>query len=234
MDNLSLGIAFTAGLASFLSPCVFPLVPAYISYLGGRAASSSGTKVINRWTTFLHGVAFVLGFSIVFILVGLAASALGAVMYELRPILEKIGGILIIIFGLNMIGIIKIPILQYDLRPENQGGIRQGYFSSFLMGIFFSAGWSPCVGPVLTAILTLAYDVGSVGQGFLLLTAYSLGLAIPFLAAGLGIGWVTFALRRYRRAMHYVEIVMGLLLIIVGILLFLGFFQQLATVGKGI
>jgi cytochrome c-type biogenesis protein len=234
MDNVSLGIAFAAGLGSFLSPCVFPLVPAYISYLGGRAASAGESGKVNRWMVFKHGLAFILGFSVVFVLIGLAASALGALMYDLRPILMKVGGALIVVFGLNMIGIFKIPFVQYDLRPQSQQEIHRGYFSSFLMGIFFSAGWSPCVGPVLTAILALAYDSASLGQGFVMLIAYSAGLAIPFLAAGLGIGWVTYALKRYQRAMHYVEIVMGIILIAVGILLFFGVFQQLASVGQGI
>lgn len=234
MDQVSLGIAFVAGLGSFLSPCVFPLVPAYISYLGGRAVGGNEDGRTNRMQIFFHGLAFVAGFSLIFVLIGLAASALGALMYDLRPLLVRIGGILIVVFGLNMIGILKIPFLQYDLRPQNQSEIRRGYVSSFLMGIFFSAGWSPCVGPVLTAILALAYDSASLGQGFVMLIAYSAGLAIPFLAAGLGIGWVTYALRRYRKAMHYVEIVMGGILIVVGILLFFGLFQQLAAVGQSV
>lgn len=149
-------------------------------------------------------------------------------MYNITPILAKIGGVVVILFGLHMTGIFRIPFLEYDLRPQTRLDQRRSYFSSFLMGIFFSAGWSPCVGPTLGVILTLAATGESLGQGVLLLAVYSLGLAVPFLIAALGIGWVTFILRKYRKAMHYVEVGMGVVMVIVGVLLFLGTFQQLA------
>ena len=185
----------------------------------------------NRWLTFSHGLAFVLGFSIVFILLGVATSALGGLLYDVRTWLAKIGGLVVIIFGLHMTRIIRIPFLEYDLRPQSQPDRQRGYFSSALMGVFFSAGWSPCVGPVLGAILTLSLSGGSIIQGVWLLTAYSAGLAIPFLIAALGVGWVATVLRRYGKVMHYAEIVMGVLLIIVGVMLFLGTFEQLARFG---
>jgi len=229
--NIGLSLAFLAGLASFLSPCVLSLVPAYVGYLGGRSVAIAQEREPSRWDTFSHGLAFVLGFSVVFILLGIATSALGSLLYDTRNWLAKIGGIVVVIFGLHMTHIIRIPFLEYDLRPQSQPDRKRGYVSSFLMGIFFSAGWSPCVGPVLGAILTLSLSGGSVVQGALLLTAYSIGLAIPFLLAALGIGWVTTILRKYGKVMHYVEIAMGVILIIIGIMLFFGTFEYLARFG---
>ena len=230
--NMSLGLAFLAGLASFLSPCVFSLVPAYIGYLGGRSAASAMGGRSNRWNTFSHGIAFVLGFSIVFIILGVASSALGAVLYDLRDWLAKIGGIIVIIFGLHMTGIFRIPFLEYDLRPQSTPDRRRGYLASGLMGVFFSAGWSPCVGPVLGSILTLAFNGGSVLDGVRLLSAYSAGLAIPFLVASTQIGLVTTVIRRYGKVMRYVEIAMGIILIVVGGMLFLGRFERIAQLGS--
>ncbi len=229
--NITFGLAFLAGLASFLSPCVLSLVPAYVGYLGGRSMAVAQEREPSKWETFSHGLAFVLGFSFVFILLGIATSALGSVLYDARGLLAKIGGVVVVIFGLHMTHIIRIPFLEYDLRPESKPDRQRGYISSFLMGIFFSAGWSPCVGPVLGMILTLSLSGGSVVQGALLLTAYSAGLAIPFLIAALGIGWVTTILRDYGKLMHYIEIVMGVLLIIIGVMLFFGTFEYLARFG---
>jgi len=229
--DITVGLAFLAGLASFLSPCVFCLVPAYVGYLGGRTAASARAEQPNRWVTFSHGLAFVLGFSVVFVTLGVAASALGGVLYDLRTWVAKIGGIIVIIFGLHMTGIFRIPFLEYDLRPQSIPDRSRGYFASALMGVFFSAGWSPCVGPVLGAILTFAINGGSVSHGVSLLSAYSAGLAIPFLLAALGIGWVTVILRRYNKVMHYVEIGMGVILVIVGGMLLLGTFQLLSRFG---
>ena len=130
-----------------------------------------------------------------------------------------------------MTGIFRIPFLEYDLRPQTRIDVRRSYFSSAMMGVFFSAGWSPCVGPVLGAILTLALNGGSISEGVKLLSAYSAGLAIPFLLAALGIGWVTAVLKKYKKVMHYVEIVMGIILVIVGVMLLLGTFEQLARFG---
>ncbi len=230
--NLSIGLAFLAGLASFLSPCVFSLVPAYIGYLGGRSAASAVGGKTNRWLTLSHGVAFVVGFSLVFIILGVATSALGGLLFNLRTWLTRIGGIVVIIFGLHMTGIFRIPFLEYDLRPQTAPDRNRGYLASALMGVFFSAGWSPCVGPVLGAILTLALNGGSIAQGVQLLSAYSAGLAIPFLLASTQIGLVTKVIRRYGKLMRYVEIMMGAILIVVGILLFSGRYESIASLGS--
>jgi cytochrome c-type biogenesis protein len=186
----------------------------------------------NRWLTLSHGVAFVLGFSVVFILLGVAASFLGGALYQISTWLSKIGGIIVVIFGIHMTGLYRIPFLEYDLRPQSSPDRRWGYLSSALMGVFFSAGWSPCVGPVLGTILTLALNGGSVGVGVKLLSAYSAGLAIPFLVAATQIGLVTTVIRRYGKVMRYVEIGMGILLIIVGVMLFLGRFETIASLGS--
>lgn len=230
ISNVTVGWAFLAGLASFLSPCVFSLVPAYVGYLGGRAAGGEATES-NRWVTFSHGLAFVLGFSVVFVTLGVAASALGSLLFDLRTWLAKIGGVVVILFGLHMIGVFRIPFLEYDIRVHSMPDRKLGYLSSALMGVFFSAGWSPCVGPVLGAILTLAFNGGSLATGTTLLTAYSAGLGIPFLVAALGIGWVSTILKKYSKTMRYVEIAMGVILVVVGIMLFAGTFELLARYG---
>lgn len=228
--NVSLGLAFLAGLVSFFSPCVFSLVPAYIGYLSGRSlVSAQDETASNRWATFFHGVAFVLGFSFVFITLGIAFSALSQFLYNARDILAKIGGVIIILFGLHMTGLLRIPFLDYDLRPQSRVGRSRSLVSSFLMGIFFSAGWSPCVGPTLGLILTLALQQDQMGSGIMLLSGYSLGMAIPFLIAALGVGWVTRLLRKHSKAMHIAQIIMGVILILVGVLLFLGIYQRLIT-----
>jgi cytochrome c-type biogenesis protein len=226
--EITTGLAFLAGLASFLSPCVLSLVPVYIGYLGGRAVGGE-VESHNRWVTLTHGLAFVLGFSLVFIVFNIIAAAVGGLLFDLRTWLAKIGGLIVIIFGLHMIGIFRIPFLEYDFRIHSQTDQRWGYISSLLMGIFFSAGWAPCIGPILGSIMTFAANGGSIARGILLGCAYSAGLAIPFLLAALGIGWVTTLLRRFNKVMHYAEIVMGILLVVAGILLFLGSFSILAS-----
>lgn len=230
--NIGISFAFLAGLASFLSPCVFSLVPAYIGYLGGRSAASARGANTDHWVTFTHGVAFVLGFSAVFLSLGLATSAIGGVLYDMRVWLARIGGVVVIVFGLHMLGIMRLRFLEYDLRPQTIPDRRRGFIASFLMGIFFSAGWSPCVGPILGMILTLSAYGGNISNGLVLLASYSAGLAIPFLVASVQIGLVTTAIRRYGKLMHYVEMFMGVVLILVGFLLLSGRFQTLAQYGS--
>ena len=225
----SVWLAFLAGLASFLSPCVFALVPVYVGYLGGRSAAAEGEQP-RVWLSFSHGLAFVLGFSVVFILLGLFSAALGQLLYTFSQLLAQVGGILVIFFGLHLSGIVRIPWLDYELRARANVQ-RRGYLSSAMMGVFFSAGWVPCVGPVLGAILTLAFNSAELSQGALLLSAYSAGLAIPFLVAATQIGWISNVVRRYARLSHYVERVTGLALIALGLLLLSGRFSTLASFG---
>lgn len=229
ISNITVGLAIIAGLASFLSPCVLALVPAYIGYLGGRAAGGESTAS-QRWITFTHGLAFVLGFTFVFVIFNIIGYGLGRIFYDLQTWLARIGGIVVIVFGLHMIGVFRIPFLEYDIRIHSLPDKKLGYLSSALMGIIFSAGWSPCIGPVLSLILTLATQAGSLWKAMGLGLAYSSGLAIPFLVAALGIGWVTVILRRYSKVMRYTEIAMGVLLIVVGIMLITGSFNTLAGI----
>jgi cytochrome c-type biogenesis protein len=233
MVDVTIGLAFLAGLASFLSPCVFSLVPAYVGYLSGRSIAANQTAAGNfsKMQAFLHGLAFVAGFSLIFLTLGLTMSAIGGLLYEVRFWLSKIGGVIVVVLGLHMTGLVRLPFLEYDLRPQSSLDRRRGYFSSALLGITFSAGWSPCIGPILGMILTLAINGGSVPRGVLLLGFYSVGLAIPFLFAAVGIGWVTAILKKYAKVMHYAEIAMGVILIIVGVLLFSGFFNTLSQFG---
>jgi len=230
-ENVTLGLAFLAGLASFLSPCVLALVPAYVGYLSGRSVGPSGASVENRWITFTHGLAFVLGFSIVFVILGAAASALGAFLFDARQWLARIGGVVVILFGLHMLGVIHIPFLDFDTRRQVRPDPRLGYLSSMLMGVFFSAGWSPCVGPVLGAVLTLALNNAKVTQGVVLLVAYSAGLAIPFLLAALGIGRVAELMRRHARLLKGISMATGVIMIILGIMLLTGTLARLNRFG---
>ena len=167
----------------------------------------------------------------VFILLGLGASLIGNLLYDLRPYLTKIGGVVVVLFGLHMTHLIRIPFLQYDVRKQDAPDRRFGYLSSFLLGVFFSAGWSPCVGPILGSILTINLSTGSITQGFWLLVAYSIGLAVPFLIAAVEIGLVTSFIRKYGKIVHYVEIAMGAIMIVIGVFLFLGRFEQVASLG---
>jgi cytochrome c-type biogenesis protein len=235
LTNLTLspywmGISALAGLLSFLSPCVLALVPAYIGYLGGRTVTVTGPEQTNRWRTFTHGLAFVLGFSFVFIVGGAAIGAIGSLIsdFEVRIWVARVGGVLVILFGLHTAGVINIPFLNYDTRRQVAPDPRLGYLSSVLMGVFFSAGWAPCVGPVLGTVLNLALYSGEVGQGVVLLSAYSFGMAIPFLLAALGIGRVAELMRRHSRLIHYVSVGTGILLVIVGIMLLTGTLERLA------
>lgn len=229
--NVTIWLAFLAGLASFLSPCVLALVPAYVGYLGGRSVATTGQVIENRWVTFSHGVAFVIGFSFVFVILGAAASAIGVLLYDLRTWLARIGGVIVIVFGLHTMGVIHIPFLDFDTRPQFQPTPGLGYLSSAVMGVFFSAGWAPCVGPVLGAVLTMALNTAQLNQGVILLIAYSMGLAIPFLLAALGIGRVAELMRQHGRVVRVVSMVTGVVMVIVGVLLMTGTMSRLAQFG---
>jgi cytochrome c-type biogenesis protein len=229
MMQPSLWLAFLAGLASFLSPCVFALVPVYVGYLAGRSTGSAASD--RPLDTFAHGLAFVLGFSAVFILLGLFSAAIGQFLFSLSRVLAQVGGIVVILLGLHLSGIFPIRWLNYQLSTGSAQSLPRSYASSALMGVFFSAGWIPCVGPVLGAILTLALNGAALEQGALLLAAYSAGLAIPFLLAATQISWTTRIVRRYARLSHYVERITGVVLILLGALLFSGRFSTLASFG---
>jgi len=221
IQEITIWVALAAGILSFLSPCVLSLVPAYVSYLGGRAAGGE-TSASQRLTTFLHGVCFVLGFSAVFIVFNIIGFGLGRVFYDFQVWLGRIGGFLIIVFGLHMLGVFRIPFLEYDTRVQQMPDRKLGFLASGLMGVFFVAGWSPCVGPVLGSIMTVAATGNSLSLAVGLGVAYSIGMGIPFLLAALGVTWVTTILRKYSKIMHWTEMLMGGLLVIVGVLMMFG------------
>jgi cytochrome c-type biogenesis protein len=221
---LGVAVAFAAGLLSFLSPCVLPLVPSYIGFLTGMTLPEMSTR---RRTALLHGICFVAGFSLVFILLGATATALGRALNYYQLWLQRLGGLLIIGFGLVCLGVIKVDFLTQERRVHLEHK-PVGYLGSALVGMAFGAGWTPCIGPVLGAILGLAATSGEVSRGMLLLTFYSAGLAVPFLIAAVAVesflGWF----QRFRRYMPWVMRVSGALLVLVGILLLSGEFTRLA------
>jgi len=252
-ENVTFGLAILAGAASFLSPCVLSLVPAYLGYLGGQAlgarpvlvAADRGVRCVaqvNRWQTFSHGLAFVAGFSIVFILLGVttgllsllfgsAGFSIGGQVYTLQKALSILGGLVVILFGFHILGVIRIPFLDYDTRRQTVPDPRLGYVGSGMMGVFFSAGWAPCVGPVLGAVLTLAFTAAGVGRAAYLLLGYSIGLAVPFLLAALAVAPVTRWIRRAGKFMRAFSVVNGVLLIVIGLLLASGTLSTLARFG---
>ncbi|GAB1420386.1 hypothetical protein MASR2M15_04830 [Anaerolineales bacterium] len=306
MDNVTLGLALIAGFLSFVSPCVLPLVPAYIGYMGGRMTHNIATeqvgKKISRLNMLMHGIAFVLGFTVVFVLIGLMTTAfvsvIGSAVSIFTEILARLGGVLIIVFGLQFMGVIPSlvrrlqkrqdllsqPILSIllvlglsvvlwwglvipeiaipaiiillvsfivagaftrpnsfwnkllnslqmllfaDTRPEMDQN-RRGLTGSFIMGVVFSAGWTPCIGPLLGTILTLAANTGEVGQAMILLTMYSLGLGIPFVLTALLMDSMQGILRKLQSYMRVIELVSGGLLVLIGLLVASGQLQSLS------
>jgi cytochrome c-type biogenesis protein len=222
--TLGLLVAFAAGLLSFLSPCVLPLVPSYIGFLTGMSLND---LAVRRRAALAHALLFVLGFSLVFILLGASATALGRALNYYQQWLQRIGGALIILFGLICLGVIRAGFLSQERRLEvEQKPV--GYLGSALVGMAFGAGWTPCIGPVLGAILGLAATSQDLGRGVLLLASYSAGLAVPFLLAAVALeaflGWF----QRFRRYLPWVMRVSGALLIFVGILMLTGEFTRLA------
>lgn len=185
--------------------------------------SSAASLTISRtarWRVFLHALSFVAGFSVVFVLGwGGAATILGQAFSSYKAVLGKAGGVVVILFGLATLGVVKIPWLYYDTRPQWDRASRGGLFSSSLMGVFFAAGWTPCIGTTLGAILTLGFSLDTSGQAMLLSSGYALGLGIPFLALGLGLERVSGLVRRFRRHQRGVQIASGLLLIGIGVML---------------
>jgi len=213
-ESISVPLAFVAGLASFLSPCLLPLVPAYLGYVGSQAAGADGQG--TRWRTFLHGLSFVIGFSAIFVALGAAASGIGRLAYGLQPVLMVLGGIIVILFGLNGLGVIRIPILSADTRHRFRARAEWGYLSSALVGFFFGAGYSPCLGATLGAILALALSETTIAQGAFLLFVYSMGVGLPLLVLALILDRVSPLIRRAQRITRAVSFVSGLLLVVMG------------------
>jgi cytochrome c-type biogenesis protein len=181
---------------------------------------AAAPTLARRFTTFLHALLFVLGFSLVFIFIwGGAATVVGDLLYQYKQTLAQVGGVIVILFGLVTLRVLKIPWLYYDTRPQWQGNRRGGLLASTLMGVFFAAGWTPCVGTTLGAILTLGAVQEKAGQAMILSSGYALGLGLPFLALGLGMDRATGFVRRFRKHLRLMEIVTGSLLILMGVLM---------------
>jgi cytochrome c-type biogenesis protein len=221
---LGLFVAFAAGLLSFLSPCVLPLVPSYIGFLTGMSLPEVGGR---RRVAVGHALLFVLGFSLVFVLLGASASALGRALNYYQLWLQRVGGVLISGFGLVCLGVIKVGFLSQERRVQVERK-PVGYLGSALVGMAFGAGWTPCIGPVLGAILGLAATTQDLGRGILLLAAYSAGLAVPFLIAAVALDSFLEWFQRFRRYLPWVMRVTGVLLIFVGGLMVTGEFTRLA------
>ncbi|MEK6838098.1 MAG: cytochrome c biogenesis protein CcdA [Nanoarchaeota archaeon] len=228
MVELTLFAAFAAGLASFLSPCVLPLVPAFVAYLAGTSATEvKHDKTRAKAAIFINTVLFVVGFTLIFALLGaLINSVLINVSYTVKDVLAKIGGIIIILLGLVLLGVIKPAFLQQEHKLKLKG-LKPGYLTSFLFGAAFAVGWTPCVGAILGAILTLALTQPSIAFG--LLFAYGLGLGLPFIAVGLFTSRATELINRYQNVMKYVSIAAGIILIMMGILVFTNQLPRIAN-----
>ncbi len=218
MDNVSFVLAFSAGLLSFLSPCVLPLVPAYVSYLTGSAVAEINTDKA-KLNLLYKSIGFVIGFSIIFIIMGASVSSIGKFLITNQVILKKIGGILIIIFGLHTTGLLKIKMLYAEKRLLPFGGDKKNISSVFL-GMAFATGWTPCIGPILASILIYAGSMETISKGILLLGVYSLGLAIPFILTALAIGNFSEYFKRFSKYLPVVSLVSGILMIVMGILIF--------------
>lgn len=218
-------LAFAAGLLSFLSPCVLPMVPIYIGYLSGAAVTPEGIVTARR-NALTHAAAFVLGFTLVFIAI---ASAFYTVItsFDISKFdLAHVAGVVLIIFGIHFIGIVRIPFLYQEARVEVHNR-PLGYPTSLLTGMAFAAGWTPCIGPTLSGVITLASQEATLWQGTGLLLAYSMGLGIPFLLTAFALGSATQVLKRFSPYMRYIEITSGVLLILMGLLLITDKFQIL-------
>lgn len=236
MEKINLLTAFGAGLFSFISPCVLPLVPGYISFVSGVSLENmkDGTKSkASLGKIAVNCLLFILGFSAVFISLGASATYIGQFLNDKLPLFSKIAGVVVIVFGLHVMGVFRIPFLQYEKRFHATSK-RLGLFGSFLVGVAFAFGWTPCIGPILGAILAFASTQETVSEGVLLLSAYSLGLGIPFFAAGIGMNAAMGLMRGMRKHYRKVEIVSGLLLIAVGILILTNSLQRLAFMFQGV
>lgn len=231
MNDISFPLAFLAGILSFLSPCVLPLVPSYVSFITGISFKDLTVGVDKkkiRHLTITNSIAFILGFSSVFIALGISSSAVGRFFFQYVDIIRIIGGILVIIFGLFIAGFLKLDFLMIQKKIYISGK-PAGYIGTFIVGMTFAAGWSPCIGPILGTILVYAGSKGSALYGFQLLTAYSLGLAVPFFLSTLAINVFLSYSPKLAKFMRVIMIISGLLLIIFGILLLM---DQLRVLGR--
>lgn len=235
-ENVTLLAAFGAGFLSFISPCVLPLIPGYLSYVSGlslddlRAGTGAAPSVAQpdaRRRVIVASLAFILGFSIVFVSLGASASLIGQFLMSRLTILGRIAGAIIIVFGLHTMGVFRIEWLYQDARVQTNRR-PAGFIGATLVGIAFAFGWTPCIGPILAGILAVAATQDTVGDGVRLLLAYSLGLGVPFFATALAINRFFVAFAKIRRHYHKIEVVSGVLLVVIGLLIFTNKFTIIA------
>lgn len=238
MEGQSVGllVAFAAGLLSFLSPCVLPLIPSYVTFITGMSldelTGAERREARVKRTVMVHGLLFVAGFTLVFVTLGASATFLGSLFNYASRWVERVGGVLLIVFGLYLLGLLRLPGATREWRVH-LGNKPLGYFGTVLVGVTFGAGWTPCIGPVLGGILTLAATRGSVGDGVGLLLVYSLGLAIPFLLAALLLEHFLGSVRKVGPWFPWISRASGALLLVLGVLLFTGSFATLTSVLAG-
>jgi cytochrome c-type biogenesis protein len=235
-SQISFGIAFLAGLASFLSPCVLPLVPIYLAQLVGHSvyqAADGQEEQPQRLNTFIHSLLFVLGFTLAFVALGATASTLGSFLRAYQILLRQVGGIVLIIFGLRLTGILKLSIFYWQKRFEFRPS-RPSYPASLLIGLIFAIGWTPCVGLILAPILGLAASAATLGRGVVLLLCYSLGLGVPFLLLGVGVNQLGRVLKWLKPHVGKIEAGTGVVMIAAGLVIFfnlLPYFNRFFNLG---
>ena len=223
-QNVTLLAAFAAGFLSFVSPCVLPLIPGYISFVSGVSVDemrADTTPATSRLQVFLTSLAFVIGFSLVFVALGASATAVGKFLFARLPLFSKIAGAVLIVFGLHTMGVFRLAFLETEKRVQSQRK-PAGPLGAVLVGVAFAFGWTPCIGPILGGILAIAGSKNSVAEGVTLLAVYSLGLGIPFLLTSLAINQFFGAAKRVRRYYHAIELASGALLIVIGVLIISG------------
>lgn len=221
MSEVGVIASFVAGLLSFLSPCVLPLIPGYISFISGESISELTKK--NNKTVHIKALIgaffFGLGFSIVFVLLGASATEVGKIFSNYKDIFEKVAGVIVIIFGLHLLGVFKINSLTKQKKWNYQKGRAPFYIEAFLLGVAFVFGWTPCIGPILASILTFAANKETTTQGIILLSAYSVGLWFPFLLSAVFLSFIMVAIKKAKKVVMIIEKLSGILLIFVGILI---------------
>jgi cytochrome c-type biogenesis protein len=233
MADTSVIAAFFAGILSFISPCVLPLVPGYLSFISGvsldqlrgpKVGSPSHGEAVAvalpraqaTQQVFFASLAFVLGFTVVFVALGATASTIGTFLFQKSSIISKIAGALLIVFGLHTMGVFKIPFLYMEKRFDAGDKKPAGLFGAFFVGLAFAFGWTPCIGPILSTILTLAANEGTLQRGIVLLAVYSLGLGVPFLLTSLAVNQFFAAFAKIRRYYHAIEVTAGVMMIVIG------------------
>ena len=223
--SIGLALAFSAGLLSFLSPCVLPLVPSYLTFVTGVGLDDLGTA---RRSALVHALLFVLGFTLIFIMLGASATVLGRLLGAYRIWITRIGGALVVLFGLYMLGIVRVGAFDRE-RRVHLADKPLGYLGTMLVGVAFGAGWTPCLGPILGAILTYTAAAADLSTGLPLLLAYSIGLALPFLLAALAVDRFLGAVTRIRPYLLRLSQVSGVLLIVVGVMMMLDYFTTIGV-----